>query len=90
MLFFIYYFFCFSFAIAAIAVVVFGGGVDSVFGVNERIFDCVYECIGYLIDDDNDKLLNVFFCWWKCCFWGCKCCIDAYLMMMIHCALGCD
>ena len=39
----------------------FFGGVDSVFGVNERIFDCVYECIGYLIDDDNDKLLNVFF-----------------------------
>ena len=36
-------------------------GLDSVFGVNERIFDCVYECIGYLIDDDNDKLLNVFF-----------------------------
>ena len=35
--------------------------MDSVFGVNERIFDCVYECIGYLIDDDNDKLLNVFF-----------------------------
>ena len=35
--------------------------VDSVFGVNERIFDCVYECIGYLIDDDYDKLLNVFF-----------------------------
>ena len=36
-------------------------GLDSVFGVNERIFDCVYECIGYLIDDDYDKLLNIFF-----------------------------
>ena len=80
----------FGIAAAVAVVVVVFGGVDSVFGVNERIFDCVYECIGYLIDDDNDKLLNVFFCWWKCCFWGCKCCIDAYLMMMIHCALGCD
>ena len=78
-----------AFAIAVV-VVVFVGGVDSVFGVNERIFDSVYECIGYLIDDDNDKLLNVFFCGWKCCFWWCKCCIDAYLMMMFHCALGCD
>ena len=62
MLFFIYYFFCLAFAIAVV-VVVFVGGVDSVFGVNERIFDSVYECIGYLIDDDNDKLLNVFFLW---------------------------
>ena len=26
-----------------------------------EMYDCVYECIGYLIDDDNDKLLNVFF-----------------------------
>ena len=46
---------------AAVVVVAVFGGVDSVFGVNERIFDCVYECIGYLIDDDYDKLLNVFF-----------------------------
>ena len=35
--------------------------MDSEFVVNERIFDCVYECIKYLIDDDYDKLLNVFF-----------------------------
>ena len=36
-------------AVATVVVVVFG--VYCVFGVNERIFHCVYVCIGYLIDD---------------------------------------